>query len=80
MEEEISKQKFKELYFTHGTVHTGWTEEYWNLFYENREALRFFFSPPTSPTHTRMFIVTEGAIHRMVFLTEGSEESFFEFP
>ena len=77
MEEEVSKQKFKELYFTYATIHSGWTKEYWDLFYENKEGLRFFFSPPTSPAHTRMFIVTEGSTHRIVFLTEEAEESFF---
>lgn len=78
VEEEISKQKFKELYFIYATVQSGWTKEYWDLFYEKKEGLRFFFIPPTSPAHTRMFIVTEDTTHRMVFLTEEGEESFFE--
>ena len=77
MEEEVSKQKFKERYFTYATTHSGWTKEYWDFFYEDKEDQLFFFSPPTSPTHTRMFIVTEGITHRMIFLTEESEESFF---
>lgn len=78
MEEEVSKEKFKELYFTHATANSGWTEEYWNLFYEKQEDQRFFFSKPASAQHTRMFIISEGSKHRLVFLTEEGEESLFD--
>lgn len=77
MEEEVSKEKFKELYFAYATANSGWTEEYWNLFYEKQEGHQFFFSKSTSPQHTRMFIISEGSKHRIVFLTEEGEESFF---
>jgi hypothetical protein len=78
VEEEVSKTKFKKLYFTYSTVNSGWTKEYWDLFYEEKDGLQFFFSPPASPAHTRMFIVSKGPVHRMVFLTQEGEESFFD--
>lgn len=78
MEEEVSKEKFKELYFAYAIANSGWTKEYWDLFYEDKEGLRFFFTKPTTQQHTRMFIITEGSKNRIVFLTEEGEESFFD--
>ena len=80
MEEEITKEKFKDLYSKYATPNSGWTEDYWNRFYENEEGKRYFFSKPETPKSTRMFIISEGIRHRMVFLTEDAEESFFDFP
>ncbi len=79
-EQEITKEKFKELYFYYATPNSGWTEDYWNHFYENEEGKRYFFTKPDTPASTRMFIVSENTKHRMVFLTEEGEESFFDFP
>lgn len=80
MEEELTKETFKKLYFQYATPNSGWTEDYWNQFYENETGKRYFLSRPTTPESTRMFIVTEGINHRMIFLTEDAEESFFDFP
>lgn len=80
MEEEITKAQFKDFYFKYATPHSGWTEAYWNQFYEQEEGKRYFFSPPATPQSTSMFIVSEGVKHRMIFLTEDAEESFFDFP
>lgn len=80
MEEEITKERFKELYSTYGTPTSGWTEDYWNHFYEHEEGKRYFFSKPETPESIRMFIISDGIKHRMVFLTEEAEESFFDFP
>ena len=41
-EQEITKEKFKELYFYYATPNSGWTEDYWNHFYENEEGKRYF--------------------------------------
>ena len=79
-EQEITKEKFKEFYFYYATPNSGWTEDYWNHFYENEEGKRYFFTKPDTPASTRMFIVSENTKHRMVFLTEEGEESFFDFP
>ncbi len=80
MEEEITKEKFRELYFKHATPNSGWTEDYWNHFYEKEAGKRYFFTKQETPDSTRMFIVSDGLAHRMIFLTEESEESFFDFP
>jgi len=80
MEEEVSKVRFKELYFQYATPNSGWTEEYWNQFYASEEGKKYFFSKPAPPESTRMFIISDGAQHRMIFLTEDAEESFFDFP
>ena len=80
MEEEITKQVFRDFYFKYATPNSGWTEDYWNHFYECEEGKRYFFSQPESPESTRMFIVSDSEKHRMIFFTEESEESFFDFP
>ncbi len=79
MEEEVSKAKFKDLYFKYATPNSGWTEGYWNQFYENEDERRYFFAKPETLESTRMLIVSEGNLHRMIFLTEDAEESFFDF-
>jgi hypothetical protein len=76
----ITKATFKELYFKYATSHSGWTSDYWNKFYEQEEGKRYFFATPETPQSTRMFIVSDHDSHRMVFLTEEAEESFFDFP
>lgn len=80
MEREVSKLEFKNLYFKYATTNSGWTEDYWNQFYEKEEGKNYFFTPPTTPESTRMFIVSDAGIHRMIFLTDEAEESFFDFP
>ena len=80
MEKEVSQVRFKELYFQYATRNSGWTEDYWNQFYEREEGKKYFFMQPATPESSRMFIVSDGASHRMIFLTEDAEESFFDFP
>jgi hypothetical protein len=80
MEEEITKERFRELYSYYATPNSGWTKDYWNRFYEKEEGKRYFFTKPETPESTRMFIVSDGTNHRIVFLTEEAEESFFDFP
>lgn len=80
MEEEVTKERFKDLYFKHATPNSGWTEDYWNHFYEKEEGKRYFFTKPATSESTRMFIVSGDNKHRLIFLTEDAEESFFDFP
>jgi hypothetical protein len=80
VEAEVSKAKFREMYFQYATPNSGWTEDYWNKFYEKEEGKSWFFASPESPESTRMFIVSGGDRHRMFFLSEEAEESFFDFP
>lgn len=78
MEEEITKEKFKELYFKYSTPHSGWTEDYWNQFYEMETGKRYFFTRPETPESIRVFIVSDDLKRRMIFLTEEAEDSFFD--
>lgn len=80
MEEEVTKAKFKILYFKYATPYSGWTEDYWDHFYESEEEKKYFFTEPETPEHTRMFIVSDKEKHRIVFLTDEAEESFFDYP
>ena len=80
MDEEVTKAKFKELYLKYATADSGWTGGYWDQFYEGEEGAKYFFAKPETPESKRMFIISGGGKHRMVFLTEDAEESFFDFP
>jgi hypothetical protein len=74
---EISKQEFKTLYVRYGESQ-GWTEDYWNHFFENETGKRYFFTEPKEPNQTRMFIDSGADTRRIYLLSEEAEESFFE--
>ena len=63
---------------------TGWSLDYWNKFYEveKKPSMKHLAEEPETPQHTRMFIVDdyEAGEYRLFFMTEESEESFFDFP
>jgi hypothetical protein len=80
VEKEITKEEFKNLYIEYATPVSGWTEDYWNEFYEREEGKKYYFAKPETPESSRMFIMEDGIERRMVFLTEDAEESFFDFP
>ena len=82
MEREITKQEFRDLYIKYGqsAKYSGWTEDYWDQFHEKETGKRYFFTEPTSPDQTRMFIDSGRDSHRMFLLSEEAEESFFEHP
>ncbi len=81
---EVTKEQFKEIYFTRGGGAGGWTPEYWNKFYEDekRTGWKYLIQEPETPEHTRMMIVEDYGRResRLFFLTEEGEESFFDFP
>jgi hypothetical protein len=77
MEGQVSKSEFKDLYFRYAQPTSGWTEGYWNQFFEREEDKNYFFEEPASPAESQMMIVSGGNKHRMIFLTENSEDSFF---
>ena len=56
------------------------TQDYWDSFYENETGKRYFFTEPTSPDQTRMFIESGRDSNRIFLLSEEAEESFFEHP
>jgi len=82
---EVTKEEFKKLYFKlGGGTATGWDLNYWNTFLADNERtdMKYLVEEPETPEHTRMMIVTDNSAkeHRLFFLTEESEERFFEFP
>ncbi len=80
MDREVTKQEFKELFFKYGVTQNslGWTDDYWNKFYEHQDNARYFFTEPTSPDQVRMFISSSKGTHRIFLLSEEAEESFFD--
>ena len=79
-DEEVTKEQFKDLYFKYATPYSGWTEDYWNHFFERETGKRYYFRKPEMPEATRMFVSSDKDKHRIFFLTEEAEESFFDFP
>lgn len=79
-EKEINKDEFKKMYFKYGLSDNGHTQDYWDEFYEDGNDIKYLFTEPDSPEATRMFIVSGGNELRMFFMTEESEESFFDYP
>ncbi len=80
---EVTKEQFKEVYFRlGGGAETGWSQEYWNSFFETekRPGMKYLLEEPETPEHARMMIVDSGNEYRLFFMTEESEESFFTFP
>ncbi len=78
MDREITKEEFKDLFFKHGVEGSGgWTPDYWDKFFEHEENARYFFTAPNTPDQVRMFISSGGGTHRIFFLSEEAEESFF---
>lgn len=82
---EVTKQQFKEIYLKRGGgAATGWGLEHWKKYFENEEkpGMKYLMEEPETPEHTRMMIVTDydRKEHRLFFMTEESEESFFDFP
>ena len=79
MFKEVTKEKFKEVYFRlGGGKRSGWTAEYWQEFFENKAkpGWKFMVEEPRSPKHVRMYIVTDAKAreYRLFFITEESEE------
>lgn len=79
---EVTKDEFKRVYLARGGADSGWTLDYWDRCIEPHAtpAMRFVLEEPPTPQHTRMMIVAGRHEHRLFFLTEDAEESFFEFP
>jgi hypothetical protein len=81
---QVSKNLFKEMYFQLRGESSGWTADYWWDVIEPNTGLgwRFMVEEPRSAEHNKMFIVTDPKAkeHRMFFMTEQSEEDFFEWP
>ena len=79
---EVTKEQFKEIYFKHRG--SGWSLDYWNKFFEEEKkmGMKYLVEEPKTSEHTRMMIVTDYGRneYRLFFMTEESEESFFDYP
>lgn len=80
MVKEVTKKEFKEYYFKYGQERDGWTRDYWEHFYENENAKKFYVDEPETPEENRMFIISDTESERMTFMTEEAEERFFTQP
>ena len=80
MAKELTKMEFKKMYMKYRTDGDGWSDEYWDQFYEKQNARQYFFTEPETPEHTRMFISgSQDSVH-LFFMTSDAEESFFDYP
>ena len=82
---QVSKGLFEEIYYRlGGGKSSGWTADYWREVIEPYAGpgWRFMVEEPKSPEHNRMWIVTDHKAmeHRLFFMTEQSEEDFFDWP
>ena len=70
----VSKEEFREIYFREGKGRGGWTQEYWDKFYEPtpKRPMKYRIEEPASPAHTCMMIVDDYAVdeYRLFFMTE----------
>ena len=80
MKKELTKVEFKKMYMNYRTDGDGWSDEYWEHFYEKLDANQYFFTEPETPEHTRMFISEgQGGVH-LFFVTLDGEEGFSNRP
>lgn len=79
--QEVGKAVFRATYFRYRRDADGWTEAYWQHFYEpEREPpMRYLVQLPQHAVQTRMMIVDDYAAreHRLFFISEQAEERLF---
>ncbi len=80
MEKEVSKAEFKEAYMKYRGENDGWTDHYWQHFFEDEKDKRYFLELPESSEHNRLFLTTSSERRHMYFLTLRQEEGFFDYP
>ena len=80
MAKELSKAEFKKMYMHHRTDGDGWTDDYWDHFFEKKTGKRYFYEKPKTAEHKRMFVNQSIESVSLYFMTLDSEESFFDYP
>lgn len=79
---QVTKEEFRAAFFEHGRGADGWTQAYWDRFYENDRtpAMKYRVELPQKPEQTRMMIVDDFAVreHRLFFMSEEAEERLFQ--
>lgn len=80
MKKELSKAEFKEMYMNYRTEGDGWTDDYWDKFYEQQEGKKYFFTEPETSEHGSMFVSEgHGSLH-LFFMDDDAEERLFDYP
>jgi hypothetical protein len=72
--------EFKKMYMDYRTDGDGWTDDYWEHFYEHKKGAQYFFTEPETPEHNRMYISSSRASVHLFFMTSDSEERLFDYP
>ena len=79
--EEVSKEKFKEIFLKYGKLSDGYGIDYWNKFYEiaKRENMKYLIKLPSNADERRMMLVSSYSAneYRLFFVSEAQEESLF---
>ena len=81
MMQEVTKEKFKEIYFRlGGGKASGWTLERWDEFFEKEPDRKYFVEEAAAPGHTCMEIEIDYTARtcRMIFITPESELGYFD--
>lgn len=80
----VTKEEFREIYFRLGGGRGGWTQSYWDKFFEPTpdRPMKYQIEEPASPEHNCMWIVSdyETNEYRLFFMTEENSDSALEFP
>jgi len=78
---EVTREEFKKLFFEHATPGSGWTHESWKQIDQGPDAdTKYLYKPPATPLHDRLYISSGDAECRMFFMTDESDEAFFDHP
>jgi hypothetical protein len=74
---EVDAARFAALFAQHDALAQGYAADAWRG--RDGRARRYWYAPPATPAHTRLFLVDDadaGEI-RMLFMTEDAEDAFF---
>ena len=80
MTKELTKMEFKKMYMNYRTEGDGWSNDYWDKFYEQENTKQFLFTEPETPEHKRMFISSSNVSVHLFFMTPDAEDGFFDYP
>lgn len=79
-QKEVSKERFKEVYFKYGNEVSGWGVSYWNEFFENETDKTYYVCEPLGDKDTEMMISSDRNSHRLYFATEDAVEASYDYP
>ena len=82
MMKQITKSEFVELFIKHATpADSGWNPDHWKTLEKYHETeTKWMYQEPQSPQHDRLYLVCGCGENRMFFMTDESDEAFFDHP